>query len=325
MHIKRSNAIYIPQAPGMQGVWEKIEQGGRTCYKSEGKTVYDKVGHSLTAESFAHKLIGTLRHLSVAEHAGVYFEFPIYSCEGKKRFGENDRFRPFFTDHDIMKHTKYKIIKDCDGDKKCYISTNYRVIVEHGLEGLMKYMCPPSSRHDPIYSIRVFTDRGVSAELNRHRVNSPSERSTRYVDSRCGLKILVPDFIKDEVIEDRICRWTQRAQPNEPVYAMYKALLDGEVFDPLDWYLFANYCAELSYRSLRENGWQKQEARCVLPLGIETELLISAHESDWKHFFDLRLKGTTGEPHPQMKLLARQMAEEFERVLPWLQDYPKLG
>lgn len=33
--------------------------------------------------------------------------------------------------------------------------------------------------------------------------------------------------------------------------------------------------------------------------------------SDWKHFFDLRAIGTTGQPHPQAKELALPLLNEF--------------
>ena len=29
-------------------------------------------------------------------------------------------------------------------------------------------------------------------------------------------------------------------------------------------------------------------------------MIVTANFNDWKHFFDLRYKGTTGKPHPQM-------------------------
>ena len=36
-----------------------------------------------------------------------------------------------------------------------------------------------------------------------------------------------------------------------------------------------------------------------------------ADETGWKHFFDLRAKGTTGAPHPQAKELAESLMKEF--------------
>ena len=33
--------------------------------------------------------------------------------------------------------------------------------------------------------------------------------------------------------------------------------------------------------------------------------------SDYNHFFDLRARGTTGQPHPDVKALAEPLMEEF--------------
>lgn len=330
MNIKRARATYIPQEPGMQGIWEKIERGGRICYQSDGEIMYDKLGRSLTAEPFARKLLNVYKHLSVAEHAGVYFVFPIFNtcdCNGKTRksYGPKNIFVPFFTKRNISKYCKFHFVDDCHSDTKqviCYLSTNYRVIVENGLEALMSHSCEPTSSHDRVISIRVITDRGVSAELNRHRRNSPSERSTRYAASSCrGLSIVCPEFITDEEINRAMKDWEIRSAPAEPIVGLCRAISNGEVLQPIDLYLFANYASEYSYTSLRDFHWSRQEARRVLPLDLETELLISAHESDWKHFFDLRLKGTTGAPHPDMKALTKRMAEELVPVMPWLNSY----
>ena len=61
-------------------------------------------------------------------------------------------------------------------------------------------------------------------------------------------------------------------------------------------------------------GRKPQEARVVLPLDINTELVHTAFVSDWKHFFDLRALGTTGAPHPDAKAIAAPLFEEFKRL-----------
>ena len=50
----------------------------------------------------------------------------------------------------------------------------------------------------------------------------------------------------------------------------------------------------------------------VLPLDTATELVHTAFVSDWKHFFDLRALGTTGQPHPDAKAIALPLLEEFK-------------
>ena len=60
-------------------------------------------------------------------------------------------------------------------------------------------------------------------------------------------------------------------------------------------------------------GCKPQEARAILPLDCNTELVHTAFISDWKHFFDLRALGTTGAPHPDAKILALPLMEEFKQ------------
>lgn len=38
---------------------------------------------------------------------------------------------------------------------------------------------------------------------------------------------------------------------------------------------------------------------------------MTGFESDWKHFFDLRLYGKTGKPHPDMEYLAKLIYDKF--------------
>ena len=48
-----------------------------------------------------------------------------------------------------------------------------------------------------------------------------------------------------------------------------------------------------------------------MPLGVKAEAVMTGFVSDWKHFFDLRAIGTTGQPHPQAKELALPLLNEF--------------
>jgi thymidylate synthase (FAD) len=82
----------------------------------------------------------------------------------------------------------------------------------------------------------------------------------------------------------------------------------------LENWAFANLAAERAYMNLTTAGRKPQEARAVLPLDTNTELVHTAFVSDWLHFFDLRALGTTGAPHPDAKVLAAPLMAEFERL-----------
>ena len=70
---------------------------------------------------------------------------------------------------------------------------------------------------------------------------------------------------------------------------------------------------ESTYNFMINSGWKPQQAATVLPNALKTELIMTgfADETGWKHFFDLRAKGTTGAPHSQAKELAESLMKEF--------------
>ncbi len=50
---------------------------------------------------------------------------------------------------------------------------------------------------------------------------------------------------------------------------------------------------------------------------LKTELIMTGFvdETGWKHFFNLRAKGTTGAPHPQAKELADMLKDKFNKII----------
>ena len=83
-----------------------------------------------------------------------------------------------------------------------------------------------------------------------------------------------------------------------------KIQLPGEEHKDIDAFLWTLEDAEREYTLLINKGWQPQQAREVLPLATATEVVYTAFEDDWKHFFDLRYRGTTGLPHPNAQQVA---------------------
>ena len=60
-------------------------------------------------------------------------------------------------------------------------------------------------------------------------------------------------------------------------------------------------------------GYQAQHAAYFLPQGTKAEVIMTGFISDYSHFFDLRAKGTTGAPHPDVKALAEPLMNEFKK------------
>lgn len=151
--IKPSFEIY-EQGPGLEGIYEAIERAGRTCYKS-------KRPEGQTAKDFVDRMIAS-QHYAMLEHGTVYLKIP---------------FSPSTNKYSNNPYSKNIIV---GLEPVCYITTNYRVLVENRWLNDLKYLCEPTEFHEKRVTVRFTTDRGVSHEFVRHRVFSFAQESTRY-------------------------------------------------------------------------------------------------------------------------------------------------
>lgn len=273
----------IEQKPGLEGIYDMIELAGRVCYKSTRK-------EGTTAKDFVDRMIAS-KHYAMLEHGTVYLKIRkgtyAYShymvvCEPDDDFMSSSRelsYRPY---------TKVNI-----QDDYIYVTTNYRVLVENGWLDDLKYLCEPTKFHEKRVTVRFTTDRGVSHEFVRHRVFSFAQESTRY------------------------CNYSKDKFGNEltfiiPSWGYNKAAIYNGV-DEFDGDYFEHFLrdSELSYFKLLELGWKPQQARQVLPNALKTELVMTGFISDWQHFFDLRARGVTGAPHPDVKALVEPVYKTF--------------
>lgn len=281
------------QQPGVEGMLKHIERCGRVSYKSEDRITDDSY------KEFVNRMMVN-HHLSVLEHGSVYLKVPIRA----ETFYRIDSYKN-------NPHSKAKINQEPD-DWYYYISTNYRVLVEHDWFDDLKYLCEPTKYHEKRFSIHVITDRGVSAEANRHRVNTVTERSTRYCDYsnekkfNGQVRVMVPPELKDKAQAFQGSEWgieLLKDYCNDVVFGMYN---NKSLFDEFDAWMFANLACEFSYSKLRELGWTAQQARRVLPLDLETEMVHTAFKSDWDHFLELRCAPNA---HPDMQIVANKIKE----------------
>lgn len=287
--------------------FKKIELAGRTCYKSE-KNITDE-----SAIKFYKSLVER-GHTAMLEHATFVFllgeyEKDLYElCEKSKYLNTTQR------DFDIGEPTRY------------LVSGNLRAINESGINALLyclyKYdsrlvynynslftsqilnctlveiddeaylthngnrlPLPPLSEEEfsahKYTSMRFICDRGVSHELVRHRPCSFAQESTRYVNY--AKTVNASDgmiFIEPAGYDDM---W------NDTEKGIFTLTLS---------------ICENAYNELIAAGATPQMARAVLPTEIKTEVVITTNHAEWKHFFNLRSKGTTGAPHPNMKMVA---------------------
>lgn len=282
MRIVNPSFEILPQGEGINGVYELIEQAGRTCYKSENKIAPG------TAKEFVDRMIKS-EHYAMLEHGTVYLKFETLARAEK------------------YLNNKYSEVRTCYGS--FYVTTNLRVLVENGWLDELSYVCEPTKYHERRVTVLFHTQIAISREFNRHRVNSMAESSTRYCNyskEKFGNEITInkPSWVLIEgeeslpLLLQNYCRLIADKGANLSMQA-------------IDWWYFANMASELAYMKLIECGKKPQEARVVLPLDTNTDLVHTAFVSDWKHFFDLRALDKTGPAHPDAKALALPLYELF--------------
>lgn len=291
---------YIPQTDNtLNGIYKQIEKAGRTCYKSEDKITED------SAEAFVHRMIES-NHTAMLEHGTVYLKMPKSDVLYRK-FSSNP----------------YTIIT-CNNDYR-YITTNYRVIIENNLNYIFEqYAQNPEDMHIPRITLKFTTNIGVTREGNRMRANSIAEESTRYCNytkNRFGneINICLPSWISEYAIEIQACR------DDETEARLYADMLTNNLdnnWNTIDWYLYGISSAAYAYKQLIKLGWKPQKAREVLPLATKSDVVYTAFPHQWKHFFDLRLFGTTGIPHPNMKEIAFMARNVLIKNNLWNLVYP---
>ncbi|MFA6718281.1 MAG: FAD-dependent thymidylate synthase [Prevotella sp.] len=279
------------QEPGINGIYRQVERAGRICYKSEDHASED------SARPFAERMIKS-HHTAMLEHATVYL---------KKKVDTRGEAASCFSKVNIV-------------DGIAYITTNLRVLVENGWMDDLNYICEPTDHHEKRVTVHFTTQISITREFNRHRVNSMAEQSTRYCNyskDKFGSEVTInlPKWVHDLPDGD----WSSDVEKGSvdidgnSFLELARKVVDGEADDMENW-LFANLAAERSYMNLISSGHIAQEARAILPLDTNTELVHTAFVSDWLHFFDLRALGTTGAPHPDAKVLALPLMEEFQKL-----------
>ena len=271
------------QPKGIEGIYQQIERAGRVCYKSENHITED------SAKPFVERMIAS-KHYAMLEHGTVYLSVP-------DTLANEDLIQELL----YNKFTHLFVLKDV---RRINFSTNLRVIVEKDIWDACKpYVCDFGEGFrsgDRRVTVHFSTQIAVSREANRHRADSVAEQSTRfcnYSKDKFGGEIAInkPSWIeKDNFVH---------SLSYDPM----------NMLDPVEVWWCANAYAEACYMRLLQLGWKPEQARTILPLDTNTELVHTAFVSDWLHFFDLRALNKTGKAHPDMVAVAKPLYEEFKK------------
>ena len=286
MKLIESKVEIIEQEPGLEGIYKMAELAGRTAYKSE-----DKITEG-SAKKFVDAMIRS-NHGAVLEHGTVYMTLKWWQIGKKLKY----LFNPY------SKIRRFK-----------YVTTNLRVLFEHNWMNDLEYFCEPTEYHERRVCAKFICSRGVSHEGVRHRVMSFLQESQRYVgynkDKFGGeITIIIPEWIKARIND--IASYNNNDDLAQMSYA--EAIVDMRTLEDLSIVAWENAQrdSENYYMRLIELDCKPEEARGVLTNDCKTELVMTGFVSDWKHFFNLRSRGTTGKPHPDIKILADNLLFQF--------------
>lgn len=301
MNIVKLGYEIIEQEPGLTGLYKAAELPGRICYGS-----MDKITDT-SADEFVKRLMKS-NHGAPLEHGTVYLtrsiKYPDYS--------EMDDRRDVLDFVNKYAANKYSVVRENQYRDHFFITTNLRVLFENDWLYDLKYFCDPTPYHEKRIMVRFTTNIGVTREYNRHRANSINEESTRYnnyTKDKHGNEISVTMNGRFYDKEDKLADANKSSLED---WCKIIAESGGDGFTDIDYWVFGNKAAEWSYSNLiNKCGWRQQDARDLLPLDLKSNLIHTAFEKDWVHFFELRAIGTTGAPHPQAKELAYPLMEEF--------------
>jgi thymidylate synthase (FAD) len=138
--------------------------------------------------------------------------------------------------------------------------------------------------------------RGMTHELVRHRLASYTQESTRYVDEKDFRVVIPPDKDADKkLVELNLPDGTQ-------LKVSFQEWMDLN---------------EQMYRGLRNAGWIPQDARQVLPTGIEAQIVITCNFREWRHIFKLR---TAPDAHWEIQRAMKNLLSDVKRIIPVIFD-----
>lgn len=291
-------------------VYKKIEMAGRTCYKSEP---------SLTSE-YALKFVKNLcwnNHTAMLEHATLCFRLyndHLYElCMENKFLNCTVLNEVYYVSGNIraLNESGIYALLDCmwQYDKNLVYTKTFSPLPTYdgGAVELIDYMDVINSNMKdliPNIDLRHFyttmkfvCDRGVTHELVRHRLFSFAQESTRYVN-----------YTKEKFGEGHI-KFIKPANFEKWNGATQEFFQNSLSAAENDYNCLIKFC-----------HLTPQQARAVLPNAVKTEIIVTGNYNEWRHFFNLRSDGTTGAPHPDMKVVADMAKDLYYSQYPFIEE-----
>jgi len=176
--------------------------------------------------------------------------------------------------------------------------------------GLLKYCI--THEHWSIFetasmTLEINTNRGIAAQILRHRSFTFQEFSQRYADTKLlDQDIPLPDLRR----QDTKNRQNSISDLAPGVVEDYKGKIQKHFKDSMH-----------LYNNLLDSGVAKECARFVLPLATPTRIYMTGSCRSWLHYINLRTSHGTQQEHMdvanQCKCVFSQVFPDVARALEW--------
>ena len=148
-------------------------------------------------------------------------------------------------------------------------------------------------------TLEIETNRGIAAQILRHRSFTYQEFSQRYADSSLlSETIPLPELRR----QDTKNRQNSIDDISEETRQKYEALMENHFKD-----------AMALYQTMLDEGIAKECARFVLPLATPTRIYTSGSCRSWIHYINLRSANGTQKEHMDIALECKEI---FKGVFP---------
>ena len=148
-------------------------------------------------------------------------------------------------------------------------------------------------------TLEIETNRGIAAQILRHRSFTYQEFSQRYADTNLLTEYIpIPELRRQDT--------KNRQNSTDDLDGYLKLVLEGEIQEHFT-------KAQQLYNRLLNQGVAKECARFVLPLAVPTKIYMTGSCRSWIHYINLRSAHGTQKEH---MVIAEQCREVFKEQFP---------
>lgn len=350
IEVKPGYDILTPISDGGKEELRKIELAARTCYKSEGAI---KEG---SAEKLVHKLIES-GHEAMLEHSQLSVRFTVdrgisheivrhreasfaqestrYCVAGNtllttdSKVVEKIEVETLYEDPEMLKKLMILQCDSCNAYKETYgriknvfkteepkhcvqiftescslvCTPDHEIMLDSGAYKKAGLLTPGDW-------VIVSCENGQTTEEEVRRIRNMNELQAVYDIEMEGD---IRNFVANGIVVHN-CNYSKDKFDNE-IRAIVPSMLEDDADREI--VKSAYRMSETMYKALIKHGVTPQIARCVLPTGLKTEIVVTANYREWRHIFKLRC---APDAHPQIREVMIPLLEELKRKIPVIFD-----